>query len=77
MESDAQLVASVVPTGVRLGSDQETYLAIQSPSPFINATVALDVCFGSLSCCKSARDQVHGVMAASSPSVKISTLLSS
>ncbi len=58
MESDAQLVSSEFPTGVRLGSDQETYLATESLSPlffFRNPTVALDVCLGSLSCWKSAR----------------------
>ncbi len=30
MESDAQLVSSEFPIGVRLGSDQETYLATES-----------------------------------------------
>ncbi len=29
MESDAQLVSSEFPIGVRLGSDQETYLATE------------------------------------------------
>ncbi len=33
MESDAQLVSSEFPIGVRLGSDQETYLATESLSP--------------------------------------------
>ena len=33
MESDAQLVSSEFPIGVQLGSDQETYLAIESLSP--------------------------------------------
>ncbi len=33
MESDAQLVSSELPIGVRLGSDQETYLATESLSP--------------------------------------------
>ncbi len=33
MESDAQLVSSEFPKGVRLGSDQETYLATESLSP--------------------------------------------
>ncbi len=31
MESDAQLVSSEFPIGVRLGSDQETYLAYFHP----------------------------------------------
>ncbi len=53
MESDAQLVSSEFPIGVRLGSDQETYSL--SPFFFRNPTVALDVCLGSLSCWKSAR----------------------
>ncbi len=35
MESDAQLVSSEFPIGVRLGSDQETYLATESLSPFL------------------------------------------
>ncbi len=45
MESDAQLVSSGFPIGVRLGSDQETYLATETLSPcfFRNPTVALDV----------------------------------
>ncbi len=34
MESDAQLV-SEFPIGVRLGSDQETYLATESLSPVL------------------------------------------
>ncbi len=55
MESDAQLVSSEFPIGVRLGSDQETYLATESLSPCFHPTVALDVCLGSLSCWKSAR----------------------
>ncbi len=56
MESDAQLVSSEFP-GVRLGSDQETYLATDHFHPVLlrNPTVALDVCLGSLSCWKSAR----------------------
>ncbi len=33
MESDAQLVSSEYPIGVRLGSDQEKYLATESLSP--------------------------------------------
>ncbi len=33
MESDAQLVSSEFPIGVRLGSDQETYLATESLLP--------------------------------------------
>ncbi len=33
MESDAPLVSSEFPIGVRLGSDQETYLATESLSP--------------------------------------------
>ncbi len=33
MESDAQLVSSEFPIGVRLGSDKETYLATESLSP--------------------------------------------
>ncbi len=33
MESDAQLVSSEFPIGVRLGSDQETYLTTESLSP--------------------------------------------
>ncbi len=32
MESDAQLFSSEFPIGVRLGSDQETYLATESLS---------------------------------------------
>ncbi len=58
MESDAQLVSSEFPIGVRLGSDQETYLATESLSPCSSSEiqqVALDVCLGSLSCWKSAR----------------------
>ncbi len=56
MESDPQLVSSEFPIGVRLGSDQETYLAITFTLFFFrNPTVALDVCLGSLSCWKSAR----------------------
>ncbi len=51
MESDAQLVSSEFPIGVRLGSDQETYLATFTLFFFRNPTVAL----GSLSCWKSAR----------------------
>ncbi len=45
MESDAQLVSSEFPIGVRLGSDQETYLATESLSLFFfrNPTVALCV----------------------------------
>ncbi len=35
MESDAQLVSSEFPIGVRLGSDQETYLATESLSPVL------------------------------------------
>ncbi len=58
MESDAQLVSSEFPIGVRLGSDQETYLATEITFTlffFRNPTVALDVWLGSLSCWKSAR----------------------
>ncbi len=33
MESDAQLVSSEFPIGVRLGSDQEKYLSTESLSP--------------------------------------------
>ncbi len=58
MESDAQLVSSEFPIGVRLGSDQETYMVTESLFTlffFRNPTVALDVCLGSLSCWKSAR----------------------
>ncbi len=33
MESDTQLVSSEFTIGVRLGSDQETYLATESLSP--------------------------------------------
>ena len=33
MDGDAQLVSSKFPGGVRLGSDQETFLATESPSP--------------------------------------------
>ncbi|CAI9594865.1 unnamed protein product, partial [Staurois parvus] len=47
MESDAQLSLLRIPIGVRLGSDQETYLTLLF---FRNATMALDVFFGSLSC---------------------------
>ncbi len=58
MESDAQLVSSEFSIGVRLGSDQETYLATESLSPCSSSEiqqVALDVCLGSLSRWKSAR----------------------
>ncbi len=56
MESDAQLVSSEFPIGVRLGSDQETWpLNHFTLFFFRNPTVALDVCLGSLSCWKSAR----------------------
>ncbi len=50
MESDAQLVSSEYPIGVRLGSDKEKYLATESLSPCSSS-----VCLGSLSCWKSAR----------------------
>lgn len=57
MESDAQLVSSEFPLGVRLGSDQETYLAMESRSPCSSSEMqqCVDVYFGSLSCWKSAR----------------------
>ncbi len=57
MESDAQLVSSEFPIGVRLGSDQETYLATESLSPCSSSEIQqwLDMCLGSLSCWKSAR----------------------
>ncbi len=38
MESDAQLVSSEFPVGVRLGSDQETYLAFHPVLLIIIAT---------------------------------------
>ncbi len=53
MESDAQLVSSEFPIGVRLGSDQETYLATKSLSPCSSSEI--QQCLGSLSCWKSAR----------------------
>ncbi len=58
MESDAQLVSSELPIGVRLGSDQETYLDTESLSPCSSSEIQqwpLGVCLGSLSCWKSAR----------------------
>ncbi len=39
MESDAQLVSSEFPIGVRLGSDQETYLATESLSPYSSSEI--------------------------------------
>ncbi|XP_067380776.1 uncharacterized protein [Channa argus] len=54
----AQRPVTMVTSGVRLGSDQETYL-LQSITFtllfFRNATLVLEVCIGSLSCWKSAR----------------------
>ncbi len=49
MESDAQLVSSEFLLGVRLGSDQETYLATESLSPCSSSEIQqwLDVCLGS------------------------------
>ncbi len=44
---------SEFPIGVRLGSDQDTYLATESLSPCSSSEI--DVCLGSLSCWKSAR----------------------
>ncbi len=43
MESDAQLVSSEFPIGVRLGSDQETHWITFTLFFFRNPTVALDV----------------------------------
>ncbi len=54
MESDAQLVSSEFPIGIRLGSDQEKYLATESLSPCSSSEIQ-QWPLGSLSCWKSAR----------------------
>ncbi len=45
MESDAQLVSSEFPIGVRLGSDQETYLATESLTPCSSSEEHFGKCF--------------------------------
>ncbi len=67
MESDAQLVSSEFPIGVRLGSDQETYLATESPS---KSNSGLRCVFRIIVMLEKCSDyQGHGVMVASSLSV--------
>ncbi len=72
MESDAQLVSSEFPIGVRLGSDQETYLAtdhfhpvlLQKSNSGLRCVFRIIVHVG-----KVHDDQGHRVMVASSLSV--------
>ncbi len=67
MESDAQLVSSEFPIGVRLGSDQETYfhpVLLQKSNSGLRCVFRIIVMLE-----KCNDDQGHGVMEASSLSV--------